>query len=341
MLVSNIKRILKTAVFFMILSYIIVFIDVNLSETTGFSLDGAINNYFESSEDYDVISIGSSTMYAMYNPEIADEITGKKSLNFGSAVQGMDDTYFLLKNMYQYGTPEYVIIGTGIGRIMVDDYEYGSEVLLSALPESRYRKRLFIKEYQVKDLLRYFRIDPKEFSIIKLLDGTYFSYFKYFLTGEPDLPKEYGNGFTYLEGEFENAPISEYQFAISERAEKYLRKSIELCQRKGSKVILVNTPISPEQFSGSEVMDRYNDYFNSVADEYGVENWDLSFLKKEHIEYTNYNFGDHVHTNGRGGNAYSYVVGNMLKDYIDGDFNPLDYFYQTHAECVTGQNLSE
>jgi hypothetical protein len=59
---------------------------------------------------YNLIVMGSSRAYTAYNPNIIDSITGLKSYNMGTSAQDIAETYYMLKELFEYQAPEFVVM---------------------------------------------------------------------------------------------------------------------------------------------------------------------------------------------------------------------------------------
>lgn len=100
---------------------------------------------------------------------------------------------------------------------------------------------------------------------------------------------------------------------ISERAEEYLRRMIELCQKKGISFALVNSPYLNHT---AKKQKSYN-YVRQIADEYGVPFFEGNdFVDEMQIDDA-LDFLEPSHLNYDGGLKYTGYLAGWLKDHFD------------------------
>ncbi len=118
----------------------------------------------------------------------------------------------------------------------------------------------------------------------------------------------------YGEGEVRDVRGVKESVAISGKAEEYLRKCIELCQKEGINIILVNSPMPT---TPDEAQKKYN-YVQQIADEYGVPFLNgVCFDEEMGLDWTVDSMGSDGHLNYHGATKYT----KWLCDYMKSNYN--------------------
>ena len=254
----------------------------------------------------------------MIDPHIIDTTVGSKSYNLSLNHSDFADNYLHLYLYLKYQkTPKYLFL-------YVTPVSFDEEI---ANTFNTYRFSPFIDEPVVFETVK--ELDPtyakysfipsmrfayySEFTYLKAIQGGY-----YFLTGRKKV--EHPNGYAPALSSW-NTAISEYRVNHSYYnkmnwsilREKYFRKTIELAQSKGIKVILYESPIyKPDE----ELLDNRKPMMEKIkliADSYKVP-----FLVFDTLEMANKkeNFFATYNTTHKGSCEFSTHFANYIKENI-------------------------
>jgi len=301
----------------------------------------------------DVVFIGPSRTYRGINPRIVDSTVGIDSFNMGSADQGMDDTYYLLKEMYKYHTPKIVFINVGQNGFFTDSSNRQTEILFDYLRISPNKFSYLLNAFKPEDYLRgIFQViryrdlnevlSPRTVSnnLITKLSSEYLSYSPSLLRYETEW--YVGRGFVYSTRSLpKRISINVYSSGrvwdvarVDEENVAFLEKSIRLCKEHCSTPVLLDLPTSITHVSRWENYAVYDNFVQELASKNGVEYFDLTRIKNSVFERKNEYYRDYQHLNGKGAIEFSNVFANFLIEYMDGTLNIDDYLYSSFEEMM-------
>lgn len=161
-----------------------------------------------------------------------------------------------------------------------------------AFPWVRYRAHLAEKDW-IEDRVNYKRT------------GNYKKYIY-----EDGLTEYRDKGYYSTAGEYSNPLFVRERMPeemhLTEDAEKYLKKIIEYCQKRGISIVLCTNPMYELEPLSTENYDSYAEGIQSVAAEYDVPYYDFNMVKEEYlpIQSPEY-FMDAGHLNTRGAEMYT------------------------------------
>lgn len=310
------------------------------------------HRFYEQEENIDYIYLGSSHAFCGFNPEILDEKNGKNNFNLATSGQSLMGSYYLLKEADRRNDIE---------RVYLELY-----YTCSTGGQGNYREKESVQiSWRITDYMRmsplkldaFFHMNPKEYYV-----DAAFPYVRYraHLT-ETDWIKDrvaYKNSgnykkYIYVDGLTEyrekgyystTAELTNLLFArerrpedmyLTEDADRYLRKIIEYCQRKGISVILCTNPMYEIQPFSTENYDSYVEGVRRTAAEYGVPYYDFNMAKEEYLpirkpEY----FMDAGHLNTKGAEMYSEFFHRVVSAPAEEN---ADYFYGTYQEKMENE----
>ena len=298
-----------------------------------YKLKLTFENFYEMSNQNEFIIVGSSSTYNALNPTIMDEITGKDSYNLATPAQSLEDTYYLVKNIYEKYTPQNIIIGLNTPLFQFEQDNEASRILLSVLDNSWSKIEYFFSCFDIYEFFYFFNKEPLSFSLMHIIDGEYLYNLINYKELEKQINKEINQntkGYISNEKEYSEDVKIEYYFDVSRENERYLKKIVKLCKEKGSNIILFTAPLSPTQKNSTEELQQYNEYLNNIANEYDIINLDFNLLKKELFPHTYEYFADDLHIRHTGAEIVSNVMGNLLNDINNGSYDVSEYFYDNY-----------
>lgn len=353
-----VKRICKIAAGFILTAFLVHWIDFCIVEPSEW---GRIlwHNYYAQEENIDSLFLGSSHVYSDIDPLLSDEIDGGNHFSLSSGTQGLNSSYYLLKEADKGHNISHVYLELYYGVSAGKGGEYGAnknlyygwqntdfmkfslnrlEYMLALghvenwpetfLPFIRYRTKLFDTEY-IKE------------QIEKKRSEDYKNYIRLEKSDSGEIINEYRDkGYWYCSKEMQENwlfDIQEYRLEtdlLSEDAERYLRKIIEYCQKQGIAITLFVSPIYELKLISTEGYDVYVEQICRIAEEYGVPYYDFNLCREECFPIQDIrNFRDAGHLNDRGAKIYTTFFWKVMKE------GKKDYFYNTYEEKL--QNSRE
>ncbi|SHJ48756.1 SGNH/GDSL hydrolase family protein [Pseudobutyrivibrio xylanivorans] len=113
---------------------------------------------------------------------------------------------------------------------------------------------------------------------------------------------------------------------LSPKSEKYMRKTIEFCKKKGINVKLYITPMTGVQLVSADNYDGYLSDMRNLANEYDVEFYDFNLIKPDYLDIDSGEyFCDLYHLNSVGAEKFTPVLWDVLNSSIDKNS---DMFYE-------------
>lgn len=309
------------------------------------------HHLYESDQNIDNVYIGSSHVYLSNNPFVLDELTGENNHNVSTGMQHLISSYYLLKEVLADNKPKRVFLemyytpSTGV----LGDYSNEYAIL------NMWRNTDYMK-WSINKLQAIWDENPKSFLISAVLPFTrYRQYlfdvdyirgrhvekgtdehraFKYRQETERGVKEYQEKGYYYTDWEIVNpvyeAERTEQQMNMSADAEKYLRKIITLCQKKGIEITLYATPVYELQMLSVGNYDIYREKVAQIAQEYGIRYFDFNLIKDSYLPVQDVKYYyDPGHFNATGAEMFTRLFYELV--YAGSD-KAEDAFYTTYEE---------
>lgn len=248
--------------------------------------------YWQPRNSIDVVMMGTSHVHCGINTALLWEKYGIASYDYSGAEQPLWMTYFYLKELYKYQTPEMIVLDMYAPARFKEDYQY------DWISENIYGMKFSLNKLQMLSvsvepsrILSYFPSFAVYHSRYDDLEAEDFKNF--FWDGEE---KEEFKGYTpYWNIRPQQRPeiFEKESGGLTEKAEKYLRKIISLTKKKNTKLVLIVAPYiitNEDMRTYNEIMEiakeegidfiNYCEYF----DEIGLE-FDRDFNDESHLNY--------------------------------------------------------
>ncbi len=297
-------RILKTVSFLVI--FCILFSGVTYVLRHKGEAEIPLPFYEEEKDSLDVVFIGSSHSMCSVLPMELYEDKGIASYVFASSAQVTAQSFYQLQAALERQMPKLIVLDvSGV----IYDTKIGSEefthVQIDNMEFSRVKYQAIFDLFEPADRLEYI------FNIIR------------FHTRWKEVEKKdflpitsYTKGAvisTVVKEQILKEPVPpEEKEALPEISEKYLRKSIELCQEQGIEVLLYNAPAC----DSVEFARQYN-MVADIADEYGVQYINFMYLTDEIGIDPTTDFRDEAHCNVYGAQKVTKYLGDYLTERYD------------------------
>lgn len=303
-----------------------------------------IKEMYEYDGNIDTVFLGSSYVVHGFNPQIADEITGRHSYNAGTKMQTPDGSYYMLKEVVKHHNVDTVYIECS-HVIMSHFYksEFGINSMISVYMRPSLDRFSFVynaagSDGIVKNLFPFMIRSKLKFTEIlgpKLTDGYDDGNYKYVNFKEEAYM---GKGFIikkgFLKAEDNYEPIQDIDSSapITEFSLEYLTKIAELCKDRDIRLVLIAVPVSSEMLSRIPNAQDYIDAMQDFADIHGIEYHNYNLAKSEYCRINLSDYADKEHLNGDGANSFTRQFAATEKLLAEGTVAVSDVFYPTLAE---------
>jgi hypothetical protein len=295
--------------------------------------------YIYEHSDVNTLFVGSSLMYNASIPLAVDEVSGLNSVNLGSPAQTMMSSYFLLKEALTYNSIRHVILYIDITRLQsrASDNHYHIQAIESmklsvnkldfmvhAFPIDNYPDAL-LRCYQLRGTMQEWLLFKKPKNTPKPI--TY-----------PDEIVPYlGKGYIFSSTEQIRGEVAlhgiEYFNTKHIKAEntQYLHQIIELCKANQIDLIIMCSPRIAANVLATGNYDAFHDYVKSMADVNDLPFWDFVYVRPEYLTIDDAMFWDDRHANYRLALPFSKLVGQMLREHIDGTLDMDRYLFSDYS----------
>jgi len=281
----------------------------------------ARKEYKEELGQLDTLFCGTSRTYSGINPMLFDELTGSNSFHLATSAQGLDSTYFLIKDALRVNPVKKIYLELSVATLFENDDDYARIIAADRLYTLRGRlEAAFAEENpglqfqylfystQVKDYL--------DFDLVALN-------LRYKLSARghlaprrvPDRIHYIGRGFynstEVYDGNFNGRIKERYVWdrsKISPENLSYLDKILRLCQKHEVEVILYSPPISQPVMPYVGDLTDMHEYYQAIADSYGIEFIDITALPDSLTYFPNETFRDSMHLNVDGAEVLTKIL---------------------------------
>ncbi len=284
-----------------IASAVIVVVTLSLLQTllmpkyvVGITEGAFIAEYYDEVKDHDVIFVGDCEVYENFSPITLWREYGINSYIRGSAEQYIFQSYYLLEDTLRYETPKVVVFNVQSLQYPVANNEAYNRMTLEGMEWSKSKYDAIMASMKEEEnfldyvfpILRYHsrwsELDKNDFTYMfktkKVSHNGY--YMRVDVRPATDVPT--------------GKPLPDYDF--DERSWKYLDMMVELCEKKGIKLILVKAPsLYPYWYP------EYDEQVVRYAEEKGVTYINfLDILDETGIDYNTdtYDMGMHMNLSG-------------------------------------------
>lgn len=341
--------------------FICVILIINRILCLSFMLSGLTRIIFHELEDeksgYECVIYGQShTSYAV-DADTVSSVSGVNTMNAGIGGANMMDIYYMILDMYDHYSPDTVVLdldylyflNVDVSDISVSNtliyYNYPNNIhkikyAMETLPKKDYRAALFkwmnYRDgiYNIKDNLQH------------KLSKEYKNYDVGSVNSIESCDSYRGHGFLYRDRSFvrdeQDSMILPWDESTVDYdlSPEYFKKIVQLCKEKGSKMVVITSPVNKETLLFNEQsMDNYTcarNYIQKLVDEQGLEYYDFNLIRDEiyHRESEDYWDCD-GHMYGDAAERYSSFLGDFLKKVYEGeDISQSQYFYANVQEML-------
>lgn len=305
------QKIAKIIIFILCLSLLILGISQILKYKSNDGIDQMQAFYTNEENSIDVLFMGSSHCYSNINTGVLYDEFGIAGFDYGGAEQLLWNNYFWLIEALKTQKPKLIVLDLFSTGVIKDDFQgawmmeniYGMEssenyydsVKISTLDPAFDTYILPFTRYHS----RYAHITKEDFQYEEYLES-----FKGF---EPKWSTTSSTGFTApdVSGVTEMTPISE-------KAERYLRRYIELCIKEDIPLLFINAP-----YMVTEDAQKIYNYMFSIAEEYDIPYLDFNKMYEELELNFDTDMCEWSHLNEIGNVKYTTYLGNYIKEHYE------------------------
>ena len=303
---TGMKKNLLRAGFLLLLIVTIYLTSSVLRVKSGHGINQLEGLYWQPEHSIDVMRMGSSHIHCNVNTALLWEEDGIAAYDYSGAQQPLWMTYYYLKELYKYQTPQVIVLDLYSPARYKEDYQYDwiSENILGM----RFSVNKLGMMAASVEKSRFFQYFPS-FSIYhSRYDDLERDDFNNFFWNSRE--KEDFKGYTpYWQRTPQTKPeISETEKGgLTEKSEKYLRRIISYTKKKGSKLVLMAAPY----VLTAEDKLTYNQ-IEEIAEAEGITFVDFNeYYDEMGLDFTR-DFNDDSHLNYWGGCKFSDYLGEFL-----------------------------
>lgn len=301
-----------------------------------------MNEMYDCDTNIDVVFLGSSHVYRCYDPKIADDILGCKTFNAGSSSQGMNTSYYLLKEINKYHELKTVYLDTYCGMANLSENDASVYTISDYMQLDTNKVNLLYSNgglETVFDGLATFRRNSVNLNIVKNLQSRNLAVNDY-STVTYDNEEYRGEGFVYSfeVADAENdATYSNYAGAkdfsadqpVSNLYYKSLINIIKYCADNNIELVLVNQPMPKRTTDYIKCYGNFVQYIKGIATQYNIEYWNFDLYKYDMGLPMKY-YKDGGHLNGEGAEIYTRFFCSFINDVKNGKIVAEDQFRENY-----------
>ena len=354
----NSKKILKTGVkiiAFALLCLIVTGILSELFEPPRATSRIAIHEMY-TQESMDIALVGASRFRRCIDPAVLDEKLGVDTFVTSYGSQTPIDSYYMLREIYKSYTPELVVLDMSFNTFNIRETS-PADVIIPEIKPSLDKYRYFFDSLPLNKYLGTLLPVFSSYAQNQLMADS-FSVLDNVKTKHSDEYKNYDYSFgsnsvsTYMgKGFLANSKqltdgragkMSTVKWLLEDVNPKKLdfyEKTIEMCKRNGSRVIIIDTPTPFAGMVSQKAYADYEEFTTEFAKKHDVPFYNLCYLKTEVFERRDSYFYDRKHASAIGAKAFSGVLAGFLRDCLNGTLRESDYLYASYEETMAANPI--
>lgn len=286
----------------------------------------------------DVLFLGASHTYRTFDPEVIEEETRLNVFNAGSSSQSLQGSYYLLKDACEKNGVGTVVFDVTYHMLGVEAPDKTATYIIADYMKGIKNKCQYLwdaygSEGVVNGVFPFLHsVSFSPSTLIEHIKREYvwnpYSYITY------DNEAYQGQGFVYsyevVSEEYEFLPryMIDQENLLSDFAEEYLYKIIAYCKGNDVELILVNPPMADGTLMGTGCFQVFVDRMSLIAEEEGLEYWDLNLVREGVLTMARTDYKDEGHLNGAGAEKVSRCISRLIRGDIE------DPFYVSFEEKV-------
>lgn len=277
---------------------------------------GYEENYLESAVGFqnlpdhslDVAICGSSNVFLDISPLDLYRAYGYKAYNLASPMQTLQQSYFQISSMFKSQSPKVLLLDClGFTAYQENSEEY-THMAYDGFPLSKLKTECLaeylLEEYDRNHFIMPFLLYHNRYRELDA-DDYNFEFYK----AEEDFCG-YSPAFVTAQVTAQIFASRQQDTVLSEKAQNTFEKIVEICNSNDCELILIKTPSSAWYVEDSERMYQ-------LADQYGLQFWDMNTITAIDIEKDWSDDGGHL--NDQGAQKIAASLGQKLLNYIGRD----------------------
>ncbi len=332
-----------TKIFILIMICAVLIFPLNYLFTTynGRYMYRAMNEMYDSKENIDVLFLGSSHCYKSLDPDLADSLLGENAFNAGSSVQGMNTSYYLLKEITEYHKLKTVYLDTNFAVYRVKEDDANIFTVSDFMRNGKNKYELLKNGGGVESIFNGYITIRRNYTNINIISNL-LSRTKPIsdYSGITYENEEYrGDGFVYVseckpvtESDLRSCELTDLsgEVPVCKNYDTYLKKIIKLCKEKNIELILIDHPMRSIVLDTLQDYNNYTQYFVKIAKRFNIQYWNFNLYKGDNGFYEK-DYSDYYHLNGEGAEKYTKLLCSTAKRYNNGEKSE-DMFYNSYNE---------
>lgn len=346
MQISKGKIILKAAIMLLIIVSLLCTVSFFVIPSGSYTRI-MMHEMYTSPQNIDVVFVGASRYFTGISLEIIDDALGVNSFLLASNSQNPIDSYYILKELYKYHSPEIVVLDTSYRRFFNYSTFMNSNILFDFFRPSQnklqYLANAFGPSGYISALSPAMHYDIFSKNMLRNITGKftpeYYSYDYKFATY--DTGGYAGKGFAYFKAGLENGNcgiVRDFEpwdeDAADEKHVDYFHKTIELCKANGSEIVLLDLPLHLSNMAHLDNFSENVSYTEDIARAHDVDAYFFTLVKKDVFHRKDEYYADTVHLSLDGAIEFTSVLAEFLKDYQSGSLNPDEYFHSSYEDLM-------
>ena len=303
--------------------------------------------YGKKGKNIDLLFLGTSHAYRSFDPAIFDEALGVDSYNFGTSMQTISTSYYILKEVLKTNHPQQVVFELTYSCFNEKEHLPLKSVIVSQYMRPSVNKLDYLlHEYEFEDIFYglipayCFRENMEPETLAENLKNKSTAAFKNYHPSITKSETEWmeSKGFVYTDKELsiyhmgKRKPEAWDESQLSSKYLDYLDRIIALCKEENVELIFVTAP-SPEatllELGNYDAVCRYLD---ALAEKNNITYYNFNLVLPEIMKLTNFDFYDSHHVNGEGGRKVSTVLAEILDESRRGEYEAERYFFSSWEE---------
>lgn len=308
---------------------LLIFIAINI--VTNFIYESAANKAIENKthknylkwtdihnnkNSYDLVVMGASRAYYAFSPTIIDSSLNINSYNMGTSAQDIVESYYSLKEIFEYQNPKYVVLDLFFP--LSDNVHDYSQIFSNAsfFNSNETKLELITEGYGGSGIANYLM------PVLK-----YNNYIKQDLLGMFKEKEPIKSETNWIKGhlhdtvtvtqekiaKFEDIPNLQNTAFDEKRFAKYFTKIKALVEANNAQLICVRVPYPPSRLALNEVDDE-NVYYSTMMNKTNVPYFDLNSFKTDKYKYVDQDFADYHHPNYKGAHKATMQLIEAIKE---------------------------
>ena len=351
----KLKNLIKAASF--VLIFILIMQLVMFVAVPNNVISKRVMEDFYNTGHLDMTFVGSSTVSRTINAPMLDDQLNIQSFDLATNSAKYIDNFYMIRELYRVSSSDTVFISLPVMRLQKTWIDYEESLIIGSKLVFDYMQPSQVKlEYYLNAFPDDFRINAL-FPGLELVNAQSFNMSQLknniknkitdpqMTTGWDDEYQYGGRGYIATDRTFSTEQamsdidlLAWSESDVDQESLDYLKKSIELCQAHGSKVVLFAPPMPAIAFAQTGNYQGFHQYATALAQSYGVDFLDFNYAKPKFFKAETKYFYDARHMNREGATVFTKALAAFLPGYLNGSYEMDKYFFSSYAESINARS---